>query len=299
MLRILIHLPVVALFVLPVVAAAQGTAAPTPLQREEQAIAEYQRTGIAQPIAQGDVLRLPYNHAQAVLTCAVLKTCTVKLKSDEDILFAKPADSERWQVYETVGPEGAPVLLITPRDCQLVTDLVASTDRRMYYFRLESPACAEGEEDQAPDLPYTRIVEFYYPDEALVETERARELRAQRDDADAASVIPVAARDGDLTSLDFNYEIRRDRRFPWVPEQVFDDGEHTHILLPDEARLYDRAVLFELLPSGEMRIINYVEKGDFYKMDRVLQRGVLVIGTARAEEPLRLLITKREPRRER
>ena len=78
-----------------------------------------------------------------------------------------------------------------------------------------------------------------------------------------------------------------------LPEQVFDDGEHTHILLPDEARLYDRAVLFELLPSGEMRIINYVEKGDFYKVDRVLQRGVLVIGTTRPDDPLRLLITKR------
>src|SRR5690348_14800893 len=100
MVRRMIPFAISASLLLPVGARAQAPL--TPAQREQQAVDEYRRTGVAPPIAQGDVLRLPYNHGQTTLTCAVLKTCTVKLRGDEDILFAKAADPERWQVYETI-----------------------------------------------------------------------------------------------------------------------------------------------------------------------------------------------------
>ena len=56
---------------------------------------------------------------------------------------------------------------------------------------------------------------------------------------------PAAPRvTADLTQLNFNYEVKRDKQFPWQPAQVFDDGAHVYIKLPEAARNAEAPALF-------------------------------------------------------
>lgn len=58
------------------------------------------------------------------------------------------------------------LVVIKPTACNLTTNLVLSTDRRVYDITLSSPPCAVGRAE-GTSLEYARHVSFHYPD-ALV-----------------------------------------------------------------------------------------------------------------------------------
>lgn len=252
---------------------------------------QYLSSGEASVIQEGSYLVFPYGHAQPTLLCAPLRTCVVQLEAGESLLGKIQGDSERFSVEETIGPGGTTLVAIKPRFCNIKTDLTLTTDRRIYQLMVDVPECAGAEDDQNPDLPYTPIVRFYYPDEFVVEYRRSESDRVRAaEEASNGVALRVEAGAGDLTSLNFAYRWQRDRRYPWVPQQIFDDGRRTHILLPESARQHERPVLFALAPDGAMELVNYVVKGDFYVVDRVMDRAVLVVGGARKGQEQRLLI---------
>lgn len=255
----------------------------------------YLSSGEAGVIQEGNYLVFPYGHTQPTLRCAPLRTCVVQLEAGEALLSKIQGDSERFSIEETIGPARTSLVAIKPKSCNITTDLTLTTDRRIYQLMVDVPACEGAEADQNPVLPYTPIVRFYYPDDFVVEYRRAEEERDRMagERAAAAEELPevrVGAGAGDLTTLNFAYRWQRDRRYPWVPDQIFDDGRRTHILLPTSARQHERPVLFALAPDGSMELVNYVVKGDFYVVDRVMDRAVLVVGGAKKGQERRLLI---------
>lgn len=252
---------------------------------------DYQRTGRARTLQSGAAVVLPYGHTQPVLTCAPLRACTVQLQENEQLRSAIPGDSERWIIEPAPGPGNSSLVAIKPTECDLTTNLVLSTDRRVYHLTLDSPKCRGAEASGNPDLPYVRHIRFYYPDDLVREFAQADSAQAVVVAEQVASVIPVSAVGADPTTMNFNYRWQRDRRFPWVPEQVFDDGVQTYIRLPASARHGVAPILFELGDEGEMQILNYAMRGDYYVADRVLRRAVLVVGRNGAED--RLLIVNR------
>jgi type IV secretory pathway VirB9-like protein len=83
--------------------------------------------------------------------------------------------------------------------------------------------------------------------------------------------------------LNRNYDIRRGwflrrKDYPWIPTEVFDDGTRTYIVLPETAGTSELPILYEL-EGGNRQVLNYVIQGDTIVADRVLQSGVLVVGT--------------------
>lgn len=275
-----------------------------PVQEDAAVIAatrEFQRSGQARVLQVGTYLVYPFGQTQPRVTCAPLRACNIQLEEGErpppggSEFEAYTGDSERWFVGTTPGPRNTTIVVVQPSDCNLTTNLTIPTDRRLYQVTLDSPPCtARDTAGQNPDLPYNRTVRFYYPEDLIRSLAAAdeAELRAAADETQRQ--IEVAAAPFDPASLDFGYFMCRDRGYPWRPDQVFSDAEHTFIKLPPTAAQAEVPVLFEVGHGGELVLINYAVRGGFYVVDRVLRRGVLVVGTGRQGQEQRLLITKEQ-----
>jgi P-type conjugative transfer protein TrbG len=295
----------------PATAIAQGGARPVqpadagsarPVREDGAVIAatrEYQRSGRARVLQVGSYLVYPFGQTQSRLTCAPLRACNIQLEEGErppaGLGEFKPylGDSERWFVGTTPGPRNTTLIVVQPSDCNLTTNLTIPTDRRLYQLTLDSPPCAARDTArQNPDLPYNRTVRFYYPDELLSRLAADDTAQATARQAEREREVPVAAAPFDVSSLDFGYFTCRDPGYPWRPDQVFADAEHTYIKLPAAARESETPALFQLSANGELVLVNYTVRAGFYVVDHVLTRGMLVVGTGRTGEEQRLLITK-------
>ena len=75
-----------------------------------------------------------------------------------------------------------------------------------------------------------------------------------------------------------------DLGFRGQPAQVFDDGAHVYVKLPDEARHSEAPVLFILEADGSKTLLNYNVVGDTYVTDRLFDRAVLISGVDGKEQ---------------
>lgn len=227
---------------------------------------DFKATGVARTINEGNFLTFPYGHSQPTVTCARLRACVIELQPGEIVLSRIAGDLERWEIAPAPsGADGRTTLVVVkPKDCELTTNLVLATDRRIYDMTLDSPPCraATGRNATNPRDPYVRHVRFYYPDETIAQWAQ-----------------PTTPKIGtDVTQLNFNYAIKRDKHFPWQPSQVFDDGAHIYIKLPPAALHAEAPGLFAIAADGSRSLVNYSVLGDTYITDRVFDRGVLVSG---------------------
>src|SRR6185437_2979854 len=232
----------------------------------DAATRDFKTTGVARVVMEGNFITFPYGHSQPTLTCARLRACIIELQAGEIVLSRIAGDLERWEIAPAPsGPDGRTTLVVVkPKDCDLTTNLVLATDRRIYDLTLDSGPCrvAAGRSATNPQDPYVRHVRFYYPDETIAQWAKPTPPRVE----------------ADLTQLNFNYDVKRDKQFPWQPAQVFDDGAHVYIKLPDAARHADAPALFMVAEDGSRTLLNYTVVGDTYVTDRVFDRGVLVTG---------------------
>lgn len=238
----------------------------------DAATREFRSTGVARVVAAGNFVSFPYGHSQPTVTCARLRACIIELQPGEIVLSRIAGDLERWEIAPApAGPDGRTTLVVVkPKDCDLTTNLVLATDRRIYDLTLDSPPCrtvaanaraATGSATNPQD-PYVRHVRFYYPDETIAQWAK-----------------PVAPRvEADVAQLNFGYDVKRDKQFPWQPSQVFDDGAHVYIKLPDAAKHAEAPVLFVVAGDGSRTLLNYSVVGDTYVTDRLFDHAVLVAG---------------------
>lgn len=227
---------------------------------------EYQTSGVARTVVQGNFVSYPFGHGQPTLTCTVLRACVIELQSGEIVLSRIAGDTERWEIMPAVaGTDGKTVLIVVkPRDCDITTNVVLATDRRLYDLTLDSPPCKAHSTN--PQQPYARHVRFYYPDETVASWSKPA----------APAPLRIAP---DVVALNFSYAVKKDKKFPWVPAQVFDDGARVYIKLPDEAKHAEAPVLFVLDADGGKTLLNYsVVDGDTYVTDRLFDRAALVTG---------------------
>jgi len=240
---------------------------------------DYQASGVARTITQGSAVTYPFEHAQPTVTCAVLRVCVIELEPGE-VLVDRPiaGDTVRWRITPAVaGPNGRTRLVVVkPTDCDLTTNLVLPTDRRIYDLTLDAPPCKPTGTN--PQQAYTRQVRFYYPDDAP----DAWTASAQPPLREA----PAITTPPDLAALNFAYHVAKDKDFPWMPAQVFDDGAHVYIKLPASARHDEAPVLFVLEADGSRTLLNYTLAHDVYVTDRLFDRAVLVTGVGGKERRL-------------
>lgn len=246
--------------------AAKSSSAPDTNDAVASATRDYRATGVARAVAQGSFLTVPYGHAQPTLTCTVLRACIIELQHGEIVLSRIAGDTERWEIAPAAaGTDGKTTLVVVkPRECDVTTNVVLATDRHLYDLTLDSPPCKARSTN--PQEPYVRHVRFYYPDETITTWTKP-------------SPSPEAKVGADVVTLNFAYEVKRDRKFPWMPDQVFDDGTRVYIKLPAEARSAEAPVLFAIEGDGSKTLINYsVVDPDTYVTDRLFDRAALIAG---------------------
>jgi type IV secretion system protein VirB9 len=194
---------------------------------------------------------------------APLRVTTLTLPAGEVLLSKAAGDTVRWQIGEVLSGEGETAqahVLVKPLERGLRTNLVLTTNRRLYLVELQSGAPAA----------FDAVVAWETPDAAGAGAVVA-EVRAA---PDLAPRGPVNAA----------YRISPPRRRPaWTPMAVFDDGARTFIVFPPDLAVLETPALFVLAADGGRRTINYRQSGSLLITDRLFDRAELILGGTRPQ----------------
>jgi type IV secretion system protein TrbG len=221
------------------------------------------------PGADGRVL-YTYGAGMPTVVCAPMRVCVVELEAGEH-LSGEPhvGDAVRWVISPAMAGSGrqeTPMLVIKPKQAGLDTTLLITTDRRAYYLRLVS------KQDD-----YLARVAFAYPEEeanrwkAHLTDQEAR----RKDEFEASQITPLES----IEALYFDYRIiGGDQNMR--PIRVVDDGKKTYLQMTPNAASREVPVLAIIGPKGP-EMVNYRVKGDMYIVDRLFERGALILGVGK------------------
>ncbi|RMH17597.1 MAG: hypothetical protein D6696_15400 [Acidobacteria bacterium] len=235
-----------------------------------------------------------YLEGTPTLHCIPGRVCSLELESGEQIRATALGDVERWLYSELTAGSGndeRTVLAFLPRAFGIATNLLLTTDRRIYVLNLRSAPYPESEADLG-ELPLTERARFLYPQrwtqtKALVESPPARVTPSQLPAEDAAPRV-------DPSSLNFRYRVLKPwrKRLPWQPTAIYDDGRFTYVHLPAGLETLPAirgidAVTGEPFPLNETV---HTEGGVAYvEIPRLVSKIELYLGTGRSRRSLSIV----------
>lgn len=152
--------------------------------------------------------------------------------------------------------------MIKPLAPGLDTNLIITTDRRVYHLALSSTAGTA-----------MAAIRWTYPDDALLAIKRAATTVREQAMSRGGGAVDVGA-------FNFGYRIRGDRA-PWRPLRAFDDGRQTFIEFAPSLAQGEAPPLFVTGESGKPELVNYRVSGRFYIVDRLFERAELRHGAKR------------------
>jgi P-type conjugative transfer protein TrbG len=210
-----------------------------------------------------------YGAGLPTLVCAPLRVCVVELETGEK-LVGEPqiGDSIRWIISPANSGSGdfaTSMIVVKPKQSGLDTNLLVTTDRRAYYLRLISKP-----ED------YLARIAFTYPENeaAKWKAQLAHQEQLRREESEI-KIAPVAS----LDQLCFDYRIQGGDE-NMRPIRVVDDGKQTFIQMTPNAANREAPVLVILGADGA-EMVNYRVKGETYIVDRLFERGALILGAGK------------------
>jgi P-type conjugative transfer protein TrbG len=242
-----------------------------PLLTGSAAIAAANAEATTQPTTDGFLNAIQYyDYAPGVVYTAI--TCpgfvtTIALRPGEKLITAAAGDTTRWivdSVESGSGTTAQTLLLVKPRKGGLQTNLLITTDQRVYTLDLSS----------ADSGVYHTMIAWNYPFGDVV---MIRNQVAERQGLIQATVASGL----DLERANFNYTILRQKNSSapaWCPLRAFDDGQKTYIQFPPNVTVTEAPPLFVLGRNGDAQLVNYRVKGDWYIVDRLFDKAELRIG---------------------
>lgn len=189
----------------------------------------------------------------------------IALQAGEGLVSVAAGDTARWVIGDTTsgsGPAKRTHILVKPVGAGLRTNLVITTDRRVYLLALRSTV-GEG----------MAAVSWTYPQDELLALKMAEES--------ARAAAPVAQGVA-VDRLNFNYRIEGDRP-SWTPVRAFDDGAQTFIEFPPSVATGEIPPLFLIGSSGKAELVNYRLSGRYYIVDRLFAVAELRLGEKRQQ----------------
>ena len=200
----------------------------------------------------------------------------IALEAGETLTAVAAGDTVRWIVGDTTsgsGPDRQVHILLKPSAAGLSTNLVITTDRRIY--RLEA---------EATTRTAMAAVSWTYPGDALLALSgsAADEGTARRPGED------------DRALFDFGYALKGDKP-SWRPLRVFDDGRQVFIEFPPDFARGEAPPLFGRGADGASELLNYRVKGRFYVVDRLFDEAELRLG-AKKQKVVRIEHRERRSR---
>ena len=219
-----------------------------------------------------------YGAGLPTVVCAPLRLCVIELESGER-LIGEPhvGDSVRWLIDPATSGEGAherALIVVKPKGPGLDTNMLLTTDRRLYYLRLVSTASE-----------YIARTSFEYP---AAETARWRahllESEQRRKEAiEQSQLAPLRT----IEDLYFDYRVLG-KHHELRPVRIFDDGEKTYVQMREQSLHRELPVLVVVGNQGP-EMVNYRVKGTVYVVDRIFEHGALILGEGKKAKRLDIL----------
>jgi type IV secretion system protein VirB9 len=183
---------------------------------------------------------------------------TILLQPGEEVVFLGGGDTSRWAIEQAItgSNEGErTAIYIKPFQQEIKTNLVINTNKRQYHFFLQSSKNY-----------YNPLVSFLYPREAQLKY-KINKLK------DEKQLTPVNTED-----LFFGYKISHSK-YKIAPVQVFDDGQKTFLVMKNEIKTSEAPVIYvEDALTGDIALVNYRIKGNYYIVDRIFDKAVVKLG---------------------
>lgn len=189
----------------------------------------------------------------------------IALEPGESLVAVAAGDTARWVIGDTTsgtGPARRIHVLVKPTAPGLRTNLIVTTDRRVYHVSLESSA--------GPAM--TGIAWTYPAADLLV-------VNAVPSEAVRTTPPPAGL---DVDALSFAYVIEGDDP-PWRPLRAFDDGRQVFIEFGDGLARGEAPPLFVSGSAGGLELVNYRVRGRFYIVDRLFAAAELRLGERRQQ----------------
>ena len=189
----------------------------------------------------------------------------IALQPGEALISVAAGDTVRWVIGDTTSGTGTgrrTHILVKPSAAGLETNLVITTDRRLYRVEVESNARSS-----------MAGISWTYPQDALLALKRA--------EAAAAAAQPVAEGVG-VEALNFDYAIEGDQP-SWRPVRAFDDGRQVFIQFPASLPQGEAPPLFVVGEGGRSELVNYRLRGRYYVVDRLFSAAELRLGERRQQ----------------
>lgn len=245
-------------------AASLAALAPAALAQPASSVVTANKAALREPAKSGFVNAVqvyPYSEGALFrLFAAPERVSDIALQPGETLVSVAAGDTVRWAVGDTTSGSGETKrthLLVKPFAPGLSTNLVITTDRRVYHVQLTS----------TPSTAMTGMRWTYPQDELLA-------LARQRVEAQAARPVSVGV---EVAQLNFDYRVTGDKP-AWRPLRAFDDGRQTWIEFPAAISTGEAPPLFVLGDKGEAELVNYRVSGRFYIVDRLFGAAELRLG---------------------
>lgn len=246
---------------------------------EDAAVAqaqEWQKGGKAHPILSSDgKVIFAYGQSMPKLTCSPTRACDVEMQAGEKVRKVILGDGVNWTWSGADSVEGGAEVkhvIFQPRDSNLESNVIITTDHRTYHIKLFSPR-KEG--------VYLNRVGFYYPQELVTDWESKAGVLAEvkaKEEESKVMQAPVG-----VENLDFDYKV--DGQASFKPTQVFNDGGRVYFVMPDGIRAEESPVLVLLDDKNQAMVVNYrvasdpATKKTHYVVDKLFAKGELRLGS--------------------
>lgn len=238
--------------------------APPVFAQATSAVTGANKAALREPVKSGflnAVQVYPYSEGALFrLFAAPERVSDIALQPGETLTSVAAGDTVRWTVGDTTSGSGEgrrTHILVKPFASGLSTNLVITTDRRVYHVQLTSTASTA-----------MTSIRWTYPRDELQALAR---LRAE---ADAAKPVSSGIA---IDQLQFNYKISGDTP-AWRPLRAFDDGRQTWIEFPADLGSGEAPPLFVVGAEGEAELVNYRIVGRHYVVDRLFAAAELRLG---------------------
>jgi P-type conjugative transfer protein TrbG len=197
----------------------------------------------------------------------------IALEPGESLTGAGPiaaGDTARWIIGNTESGSGATRrvhVLVKPTRADITTNLVITTDRRIYMIELRAGA-----------NPYMPAVAWAYPQPPA----------SQRQGVPAAPIIP------DRAARNYRYALTGDSP-PWRPIAVYDDGRRVYVEFPRGIVQGEFPPIFVIGSEGELQIVNSRIHKNILIVDRLFGAAELRLGSGDRQQTVRIVRSDARP----
>ena len=197
---------------------------------------------------------------------------TIKLEADEDILYIVGGNTEAFLIDQTRGgKDGSSLVYIKPLFEDLDTNIVITTDKRVYFFYVKTSKTIFNSMVRF-QYPYEREIVAYANEIALNKINNPAPVELKKNET-----LPNISMIGN-EKIDLKYNIKSNNAI--APDLVYNNGLKTYVRL--KKGIQEMPILEVIGADGKVETVNMrVDERDGYKffiIDKIVNKGQLKLG---------------------